>query len=142
MASVPKCSLCKGTEIVEDKLKNKKQPYLIYSVFFIIMIEMFSIFLNNVNISTEFNKLYLVKIYPMLTQISMFLAVSSIFMWREKLRFCLRKATATMFLSIYYLFGFFAILFCFSSSIYYQFVNVALIGLVFLLFVQSIYAKK
>ena len=141
MASVPKCGLCRFTEPIEKALENKKQNFLIYSVLIVLLIELFSNVYNWFYIPTTYD-FYASKLYPLLTQFSLFLVFSSLFLWRERLRFCLRKATATMFLSAYYLFGFISLLFCFTAVFYIQVVNVTLLLLALLLFVQSIYAKK
>lgn len=141
MASVPKCGLCRFTQPIEKALENKKKNFLVYSVFIVLLIELFSNVINWFYVPTAYD-LYASKIYPMLTQFSLFLVFASLFLWREKLRFCLRKATATMYLAIYYLFGFISLLFCFTATFYINVVNFTLLSLALLLFVQSLYAKK
>jgi len=141
MASVPKCGLCRVTEPIEKFFENKKQNFLIYSVFVVLLVEIFSNIFNYFYVPTCID-LYASKIYPALTQLVLFLVFASVFLWRERLRFCLRKATAVMYLSIYYFFGFISLLFCFTASFYINVVNFTLLGLALLLFVQSIYAKK
>lgn len=141
MASVPKCGLCRLTQPIEKALENKKKNFLVYSVFIVLLIELFSNVINWFYVPTTFD-LYSSKIYPMLTQFSLFLVFASLFLWRERLHFCLRKATATMYLAIYYLFGFISLLFCFTATFYINVVNFTLLSLALLLFVQSLYAKK
>ena len=143
MASVPTCSLCKVTQLVESKFNNNKQPFLVYSVFIVLAIELITtvINLNYVSPARAYN-FYADFCYPLFTQLGFFLVFSSLFLWRERLHFCLRKASATMYLSAYYLFGFLAVLFCFSANFYFQVVNTTLISLSMLLFIQSLYAKK
>lgn len=141
MASVPKCGLCRMTEPVEKFFENKKQNFLVYSVFIVLLIEMFSNVINWFYVPKTFD-FYASYLYPLLTQLVLFLMFSSIFLWRERLRFCLRKATATMFLSAYYLFGFISLLFCFTATFYINMVNFTLLSLALLIFVQSIYTKK
>lgn len=141
MASVPKCGLCRLTLPIEKALENKKKNFLVYSVFIVLLIELFSNVINWFYVPTTFD-LYASKIYPMLTQFSLFLVFASLFLWRERLHFCLRKATATMYLAIYYLFGFISLLFCFTATFYINVVNFTLLSLALLLFVQSLYAKK
>jgi hypothetical protein len=141
MASVPKCGLCRMTEPVEKFFENKKQNFLVYSVFIVLLIEMFSNVINWFYVPKTFD-FYASFLYPLLTQLSLFLVFSSLFLWRERLRFCLRKATATMFLSAYYLFGFISLVFCFTATFYINVVNFTLLTLALMLFVQSIYTKK
>jgi len=141
MASVPKCGLCRFTQPLEGYLNNKKKNFLIYSIFVILLVEIFSSVFNLFYVPTTYD-LYASYIYPLLTQLVLFLLFTCVFMWREKLRFCLRKATAVMYLSIYYLFGFISLLFCFTATFYINFVNFTLLFLSLLIFVQSLYAKK
>lgn len=141
MASVPKCGLCRITEPIEKYFSDKKKNFLVYSVFFILLVELVSNVVNNFYEPTCYD-LYASKIYPMLTQLVLFLVFASLFLWRERLHFCLRKATATMYLSIYYLFGFISLLFCFTATFYINVVNFTLLSLSIMLFVQSLYAKK
>lgn len=141
MASVPKCGLCRFTEPIENALKDKKKNFLVYSVFFVLLIELLSNVFNWFYVPKTFD-FYASYLYPLLTQFSLFLVFSSLFLWRERLHFCLRKATATMFLSAYYLFGFISLLFCFTATFYINAVCFTLLSLALLLFVQSIYSKK
>ena len=144
MAVVPPCSLCKATKFLENKIAGSKKSFLVYSVFIVLLTELFSnIYVNF--FYTPINRVYDCYTdfyYPLLTQLVLFLIFASLFLWRERLHFCLRKASATMYLSIYYLFGFLAVLFCFSANFYFQVVNFSIISLSMLLFVQSIYSKR
>ena len=143
MASVPRCLLCKATQKVEKVLKDKTKNYLIYSIFAILFVEMYSNILNWFYVPENSNfDFYKDFVYVSLTQLVLFLLVSSIFLWRERLHFCLRKATATMFLSAYYLFNFLAVIFCFSANIYFNIISFCLLILTFLMLIQSIYSKK
>jgi len=141
MASVPICGLCKGTIKVEKYFEDKKKNFLVYSVFVVLLIEMFSNVVNWFYVPKTFD-FYASYLYPLLTQLVLFLVFSSLFLWRERMRFCLRKATAVMYLSAYYLFGFVSLLFCFTATFYINVVSFTLLVLALLLFVQSIYAKK
>jgi len=143
MAAVPRCSLCKVTQLVESKFKNNKQPFLVYSVFMVLSIEIITNIINYFYIPAQREyDFYADFCYPLFTQLGFFLVFASLFLWRERLHFCLRKASATMYLSAYYLFGFLAVLFCFSANLYFQVINTTLICLSMLLFLQSLYAKK
>jgi len=143
MASVPKCSLCRVTEKVEKVFENKKYNFLVYSVFFVLVLELFSFIVNLFHVPNKQGyDFYSDFVYILLTQMICLLFASSLFLWRERLRFCLRKATAVMFLSAYYLFNMLAVIFCFSASFYFQWISGGLISLALLLFIQSIYAKK
>lgn len=143
MASVPTCSLCRAPKKVNEYFKDKKKPILVYSVFLILLVEFSSTIFNFFYKSTITQyDVYCMYYYPLLTQLSMFIIFFSLFLWKERLYFCDRKNAATFYLSLYYLFGFISILFCFSSDFYYKIINFGMISISLLIFIQSYYAKN
>lgn len=140
MAAITKCSLCRLPNYVQTKLENKKKPFLVFSIFLILLIEWFSIiYLQHVQITENVTDFYIVKIYPFLTQLSLFILFASLFLWKEKLRFCFRKSATTFYLSLYYLFGCVAILFCLQSEIYYTVVSYGSLGIASFIFLISLF---
>lgn len=111
MAAVPPCGL--GCRIKKGYkwLESNKKPFLIISIFILLAIEIGSKFLR-------YEQNYACYIYPLLTQIQLFVIVFSIYLWNERLRFCLMKIISTLFLSMYYLFGIISIVFQFTDSFY------------------------
>lgn len=134
MAAVPTCGL--GCKLVKTHnfLKEKKKQFLTLSVFIVLLFEVVSLFLRK-----EPN--YSCYWYPLLTQICSFLLLFSLFLWKEKLRFCFRKNLSILLLSIYYFFGSIAILFKFSNLYYYEIASFLILGASILTIVLSVFKK-
>jgi hypothetical protein len=143
MASLPPCSLCKAPKKVNEFMQDKKKPILVYSIFFVLLIEFATTIFNwfYVPTITQYD-VYCMFYYPLFTQLCFFVIFFSIFLWKERLHFCYRKNAAVFYLSLYYLFGTLAVIFCFSSDFYYKCVNTGMIFISLLIFVQSFYAKN
>lgn len=135
MAAVPPCGLKCNTNKMYEYLKVNKRPIVIYSIFYVIIIECISNFIR-------YNKNYACFWYPLLTQIGYFFLFFSLFLWNEKLRFCFRKQLATFFISIYYLFGCISIIFQFSDKLYSTIISIALILITTTTFILSIFKKE
>lgn len=143
MAALGNCSLCRLPNYIQQKLENNKRPFLVYSIFLVLIIEWFSIIYLKFYPTTEkITDFYTVKIYPCLTQFVLFIIFLSLFLWKEKLRFCSRKSAATFYLSMYYLFGSIAVLFCFNSNFYYNIITYTSLFIGSILFVKSILNNK
>lgn len=144
MAALYPCSLCRASEIVQKKLETNKKPFLIYSIFIILLIEWFSFFyIKYFHVTTEkITDLYVTKMYPFLTQFCLFILFFSIFLWKDRLHFCFRKSATTFYLSAYYLMNCLAILFCLNASIYYEIVAYLTLGIASLLFLVSFYKNN
>jgi len=134
MSSLPPCGLACRISKANEYLKEKKKEFLIYSIFYLIGIEIFSFFIR-------YEKNYACFWYPLLTQIGFFLLTFSFYLWNEKLRFCKRKNLSILFLSIYYLVGIIALIFNFSDSFYYSSVSYSFLGFSILFFFLSIINK-
>lgn len=134
-AAVPPCGLkCRIIRATEF-LKESKQSILVYSIFFILLGEIISYFLR-------YEKNYACKIYPMLSQLELFLIFFSIYLWNDRLRFCYRKRLATFFLSSYFLFGFFSLLFNITDVLYTTIISWGLLGISFIIFIASFFNKS
>jgi len=134
MPGVPPCGLKCRINQAATFVKESKKAILIYSIFLIFIGEIISYFLR-------YEKNYACKIYPMISQLEMFLILFSLYLWNEKLRFCFRKILATLFLSFYFLFGFLAIVFNFTDSEYTTIISCGLLGISALIFVMSLFNK-
>jgi len=115
------CSLCRPASYIKSKLEDNKKPFLVYSIFAILLIEWFSIiylkfFHGITNVTTDF---YDAKVAPFLTNLALFILLFSLFLWKDRLHFCFRKSATTFYLSCYYLFNAIAVVFCLNASIYY-----------------------
>lgn len=134
MAAVPPCGLACRIAKANNYLKEKKKEFLIYSIFYLLGIEILSMFIR-------YEKNYVCFWYPLLTQSGYFLLVFSFYLWNEKLRFCLRKNIALLSLSFYYLLGVIALLFNFSDSFYYTITSYLFLGISIVLLFSSILNK-
>ncbi len=134
MPIVPPCGLACRIGKVHDFLKEKKKPFLLISIFLVLIIEIISIFLSK-------KQNYACYWYPMLSQVCLFLIFFSIFLWNEKLRFCFRKNIAVLLLSIYYFFGSIALLFKFSHLYYYEVASVIILIASIVVLVLSLFKK-
>lgn len=134
MPGIPPCGLKCRVAQAHSYLKENKKSFLVYSIFYVLLAEIVSYFLR-------YEKNYACKIYPMLSSLEFFVLFFSLFLWNDKLRFCLRKNLAVLFLSMYYLFGFFAVLFNLSDSVYAFYISVGLIFIAATTFILSIFKK-
>lgn len=132
MPKIPPCALCKK---VKEVLIENKKPFLVYSIFYLLIIEVVSYYLAD-------RKNYACYWYPLLTNTGFFLIVFSIFLWNDRLRFCLRKNLAVLFLSIYYLFGSVAIICNVSNTTYTFWVSVGLLAISVITFILSIFKSE
>lgn len=130
MASIPPCGFNCRMQQLHSYLKDNKKSFLIYSLFYLLLIEVASYFIRDV-------KNYACYWYPLLTQIGYFLVVFSIFLWNERLHFCFRKNIAVLFLSLYYFFGSVSLIFDFSNSTYAFYTGCGLLGISVITFILS-----
>lgn len=144
MAAVGLCSLCRVPEKIRVYLESNKKPFLVFSIFMVLLIEWFSIgYLKFVpQVKPAVYEPYTMFWYPMLTQLALFIVFFSLFLWKDRLHFCGRKSAATFYLSLYYLFGVLAVLFCFSANFYYTVISYTSIALASLLFIVSLFKSE
>jgi len=131
MPRIPSCAFCRK---MTETLKENKKTFLIYSIFYLFIIELISYPLNSL-------KNYACYWYPLLSNTGLFLLLFSIYLWNDKLRFCFRKNLAILFLSMYYLFGSLSILFKVSDNFYTNFTLSILLLISVLTFILSIFKK-
>jgi len=132
MPGVPPCSLCKK---VKAYLVENKKAFLIYSIFYVLVAEILSYFLR-------YEKEYACYYYPLLSQLEFFLIFFSLYLWNDRLHFCLRKNLAVLFLSGYFLFGFIAVLFKVQDAFYTPMISLGLVGISALTFFLSIFKSE
>lgn len=127
MPRLPK-EVLKKTSAMLNKLvlnvdkKEIKNKFLIFSFLLIICIELSSIIL------VHFEN-YLLFIYPLLTQLVMFIVVLTLALYSKRLRFCKRKELALYVISLYYLLNALLVIFPISNYIYSIGINIVLMGL-------------
>ena len=141
MATLPICSLCKIPEKIRVSLEKEKKIFLVFSIFIVLIFEWFSIYYVSTHDQSKqiIYDVYLMFWYPLLTQLSMFIIFFSLFLWKERLHFCFRKSATTFYMSLYYLFGVFSVLFCVSSSFYYETVTTGSLSIARFLFLVSLW---
>jgi len=132
MASIPKpgCLICRIAKAVNEKIKINSK---LYAFFAILIIELFSIKIQDYSTPQR----YVEFIYPLLTQLVLFIILVAINYHSEKLRFCKRQKLIVIFLALYY---FLNIVFMISPicwSTYSDWVNYSILSVVSLLFIAT-----
>jgi hypothetical protein len=125
---------CKRCKIIVDSMintaNNIKKNIKLYVFFAIILIEFFSMYLQN-NVAQE---VYTYKLYPALVNIEFALIFLAIFLHSKALRFCFRQRLIILFLIIYFLFNCVTIFFPICWSEYILIVNYSILSIIFILF--------
>lgn len=135
MPGVPPCGLACRINKAHTFLKENKKSFLIYSIFYVLLAEVVSYFLR-------YEKNYACKIYPMLSNLEFFVLFFSLFLWNDRLHFCLRKNLAVLFLSVYFFFGFIALAFNFQDSTYTFWISIGLLSISVTTFILSIFKSE
>lgn len=136
MASLPRggCQICrtivKGLSFVNEKIKKNSKLYVFFSI---IVIEFLSIQIQNYVTIKEYEKF----VYPLLTQIALFLIFVGINYHSERLRFCKRQKLIVGFLAFYYFMNIVFLLFPICWSTYSLWINYIIIGVISLLFIAT-----
>ena len=143
MAVIPTCSLCKAPEKLRVYMESNKRLVLVYSIFAVLVIEWFSLFISKTNPSNPNQPFdnYLMFWYPLLTQLALFVLFFSLWLWKDRLHFCFRKSATTFYLAFYYLFGVIGVLFCIQANLYYTIISITSIGLATLIFIVSFFKE-
>jgi len=138
MAAIPpgSCGLCRGVKnTIKFINKNMYKHVMIYAFFYLLLFEGLSLFLVK-----EEN--YAVYWYPLLTQLALSVIFYNLYLFRNRLRFCLRKEIAVLSLTIYYGLGATAIAFQFCYSWYLELVNHLLLLTTAITLLLTIVQKK
>lgn len=122
-------------EVIKKVSTNLRKHVLIYSFFYILVMEISSIFLSN-------TKNYLTYWYPLLSTSGFFVLFLNLFLLRDRLRFCIRKKIVVSCLSLYYLFAIICLVFQFSDELYTSIINYMLLGAVFITLLLTLYTIK
>jgi hypothetical protein len=130
------CATCKKVKDAIKKVStNIRKHIVIYSFFYILAMEIASIFLSN-------TKNYLTYWYPLLSTSGYFVLFLNLFLLRDRLKFCLRKTICVLTLSLYYLFAIICLVFQFSNELYTSIINYGLLGIVLSTLVLTLYTLK
>jgi hypothetical protein len=121
--------------IVKKASTNIRKHIVIYSFFYILLMEVSSIFLSN-------TKNYLTYWFPLLSTSGYFVLFLNLFLLRDRLKFCLRKTICVLALSFYYLFAIICLVFQFSDELYTSIINYGLLGVVLSTLVLTLYTLK
>lgn len=138
MPSLPKgsCGLCRvAKEVIEKINNNMRKHILVYSIFYLLLFEISSLYLRNLNN-------YALFWYPLLTNIALATIFYNLWLFRERLKFCLRKNLAVFSLFLYYSFAVFTMIFQICNSTYIDLISYGLLGVVLSTLVLTLYAKK
>jgi FlaA1/EpsC-like NDP-sugar epimerase len=129
MASIPKgtCNICRVAKVVNEKIKTNSK---LYAFFAIIIIELFSLKIQDYTTP----KAYVEFIYPLLTQIVLFIIFVAINYNSERLRFCKRQKLIVVFLAVYYFLNIIFMVFPICWSSYSGLINYSVLSIVSLLF--------
>jgi len=132
MASIPKgtCSICRIAKKVNEKIKNNSK---LYAFFAIIIIELLSMKIQDYVTPQR----YIEFVYPLLTQIVLFIVFVAINYHSERLRFCKRQKLIVIFLALYYFLNITFLVFPICWSTYSGLVNYSILSLIGLLFVST-----
>lgn len=132
MAAIPKpgCTICRLAKSVNEKIKTNCKLYVFLAVIFI---ELFSIKIQEY--ATP--QLYMEFIYPLLTQIVLFIVFVGVNYHSERLRFCKRQKLIVMFLALYYFLNIVFLVFPICWSSYSSWVNYGCLSIISFLFVAT-----
>jgi len=132
MASIPKpgCLICRVAKAVNEKIKINSK---LYAFFAILIIELFSIKIQDYSTPQR----YVEFIYPLLTQIVLFIIFVGINYHSERLRFCKRQKLIVIFLALYYFLNIMFMLVPICWSTYSEWVNYGILSVVLLLFIAT-----
>ena len=138
MAAIPpgSCGLCRTVKNGFKKINySMRKHVMIYAFFYLLIFEGLSLLLvNKENYATYW--------YPLLTQIGYFVIFYNLYLFRYRLKFCLRKKIAVASLTIYYALGSTAILFQFCYSSYIALINHLLLLVAFATILLTIYRRE
>ena len=132
MASIPKgaCQICRLAKAVNEKIKKNSK---LYAFFAVIIIELFSIVVQDHVTKIKYQEF----VYPLLTQIVLFVLLVAINYHSEKLRFCKRQKLIVIFLAIYYFMNILFLVFPICWSNYSGMVNHSILSVIGLLFIAT-----
>lgn len=132
MASIPKgnCTVCKMAKAVNETIKKQSK---LYAFFALIIIELFSMKIQAYTTPQCYEKF----VYPLLTQIALFIIFVAINYHSERLRFCKRQKLIVIFLALYYFLNIVFMLVPICWSTYSEWVNYGILSVVSLLFIAT-----
>ena len=138
MAVLPpgSCGLCRTVKnTVKFINKNMYKHVMIYAFFYLLLFEGLSLLLRD----REDYSLYW---YPLLTQFALTVIFYNLYLFRNRLRFCLRKKIAVASLTAYYGLGVLTMIFQICNTVYLQFINHLLLLVTMFTLLLTIVQKK
>lgn len=132
MASIPKpgCLICRMAIKMNETIKKQSK---LYAFFALIIIELFSLKIQEYTTPQCYKEF----VYPLLTQIALFIIFVAINYHSERLRFCKRQKLIVIFLAIYYFLNIVFLLFPICWSTYSGLINYSILSIVGFLFIAT-----
>ncbi len=143
MAANPKgslgCPTCRAiASAVKNTAKNFRKNFLVYSIFYVLLLEIASIFIVQSVTEERYNDFY----YPLINNIDFAVLFINLLFYRNHLKFCLRKNIAVFSMGIYFVFNTVAVIFKLQQSFYYSAITYFLLGIVAITLVLSLIYKQ
>lgn len=138
MAANPKgaCGACRLVrQIVERTNNNIRKHILIYSFFYLLLAEVATIFMRNLPNYGDFW-------FPLFVQTGYAVVFYSLFLYRERLKFCFRKNIVVFSLFLYYTFNAIVVLFSICDSIYTNIIANGLLSTVIITLLITILEER
>ena len=138
MAANPKgsCGLCKIVKQVIEKTNNNiRKHILVYSLFYLLIAEVATIFMRNL-------PSYDLFWFPLIVQSGYAVIFYTLFLYRERLKFCFIKNIVVFSLFLYYIFNTLVIAFQICESIYTQVITYGLLSVIIILLLVKIFEPK
>jgi len=138
MAANPKgsCGLCRIVKSTIQKTNNNiRKHILIYSFFYLLLAEVATIFMRNL-------PSYDLFWFPLFVQSGYALIFYSLFLYRERLKFCFLKNIAVFSLFLYYSFNAIVVAFKICESIYTNVITYGLLSVVIISLLIRIFQDK
>lgn len=138
MAANPKgsCGLCRIVKSTIEKTNNNiRKHILIYSFFYLLVAEVATVFMRNLNNYADFW-------FPLFVQTGYAVVFYSLFLYRERLKFCFRKNIVVFSLFLYYAFNAIVVLFSICDSIYTDIITYGLLTVIIVTLLVTIFKES
>ena len=128
------CLPCRAIKDIAVKAKtNVTKNIKLYAFFTILLIELFSI-----RFASSFPaEVYAYKVYPMLANLEFFVIFLAIYLYAEKLRFCVRQKLIVIALMVYFVFNVLTLFFPICWSAYYVYGSYGILAVIAILFLAT-----
>jgi len=137
--SLGNCTTCRMiASAVKKTANNLRKNFLVYSIFYVLLLEIASIFIVQSVSEERYNNFY----YPLINNIDFAVLFFNLFFYRNHLKFCLRKNIAVFSMAIYFVFNAYAVFFKLQQIFYYSAITYFLLGIVAVTLVLSLIKKS